>query len=668
MKNLLVRLHVNLLAWVVKYFRTRRLVTAFASAHAEELRSAHPFEWPVIMARQHGEMKAIRAGKLDQTITQRKSWAFPFLPASIQRLSVPIMKATPYNLRRMSRTPVPRRAMNMIKGSMIAQPWAIKAIKDVDPSDGQQGQEERIRIGQSAFNHPNNDDSFQTFLEMGLEDYLTCGAFVAELRLTPDINRPFKMWTVNVESIRMFVDWTEDTPDKPRYAQMTGLKGERGAVLFYDDELMYLRDNPSNDTPFGIGCMEVAFQSVSSFLGVQDMAGRAGTDQIHKTFLWWEQPQNVAHYDIVRRHIQNELEGQAKLSLIGGMKKPEVVEVTPVAEADLLMGWQELLIRMIANAFNMSAMTLGVEHDINRAVGEVLGDSDFRSAVVPTAKRLQEAFTRRILHDRLGWYDLEFLFLSLDDPDPQTKMDMYSRMYGANAITPNEIREGMRMERSESPFADLTQFESMMVNFMAQQEMQERQADSGMARQQQMQEQMQPKQLPVPGGEEGEEEETPFGERSKQLSPGQPGMNKSAAPKAPQALKLPKFPITGSRYSAAQIARMPINRVTDVFAGTGLSAFGFLRAMDEQEPGILQTLSDEVKQFFEERLREEKKPRTKIAPALMKRWIKDLGIKRKKQDSREDEYSEYLRKGGAGYKQRNKDVGRAGNMNPIKRG
>ena len=331
----------------------------------------------------------------------------------------------------------------MIKGSIIQQPWEIRAIDSITPEDGEDGQRERIKIAKKTFSHPNNQDSFQTFLEQGLEDMCTLGAFVGELALTVDPERPLKMWPVNIESIRIFVSWTESTPEMPRYAQMTGLKGERGAILFYDDELMYVKENPSTDNPFGLGNMEVAFSSVNDFLGVQGMAGRAGTDQIHKTFLWWETPQNEAHVQIVRRHIQNELEGQAKLSLITGMKKPEPVEVTPVQIADLLLEWQEMLIRMIANGFDMSAMSLGIEHDVNRATGTVLDDKDFRTAVVPKAKRLQEAFTRKILHGKLGWYDLEFVFLNLDDPDAETKMQLYTQMYSTNSITPQEIRRGM---------------------------------------------------------------------------------------------------------------------------------------------------------------------------------------------------------------------------------
>ncbi len=289
---------------------------------------------------------------------------------SLRRQQTPLLKMSPYNLRRMSRTPVPRRAMNMIKGAIISLTADVRPIEGVEVKDKKE-QAERIRIAKQIFHHPNNDDSLQTFTEQGLEDYLVLRCIRGrKLGLTVDPRRPLKMWPVNVESIRLMPAWTESTPDMPRYVQMTGLKGERGALAFYDDEMMYLKDNPSTDNPFGLGCMEIAFQSVNDFLGVQGMSGRAGTDQVHKTWLWWLSPQPDTTMQIVRRHIQNDLEGQAKISLISGAPKPDVVEVSPVVIEDLLIPWQEMLIRMIANGFNMSAMALGIEHDINRAVGE----------------------------------------------------------------------------------------------------------------------------------------------------------------------------------------------------------------------------------------------------------------------------------------------------------
>lgn len=635
---------------MLRHYRIREVERVFKAAHIEELRNTPIQNYPMVKARHAAEIDNVRAGKLD--IIDRKSWAWPYLPASVQRLSMPVAKSTPYNLRRFSRTPVARRAINLIKNSIIQQPWEIRPLDGVNVDDEDE-QQERIKIATSVFRHPNNSDSHQTWIEMGIEDMCVLGAFVSEIQLTLDPKRPLKMWIVNVESIRIFVSWSESTPDLPHYAQMTGLQGERGAILFYDDELMYARDNPASDNPFGLGRLEVAFTVLNDLLGVQRMAGMAGSDQVHKTWLWWEQPQSDAAYQIVRRHIQNEMEGQAKVSIIGGMKKPEVVEITPVSEADLLLNWQEMLIRMIANAFDMSAMTLGIEHDVNRAVGEVLQDSDFRSAVVPMAKRLQEAFTRKILHEKLGWYDLEFAYLKLDDPDLETQTDMCARMYSGNALTPNEWRSRVGMQPLETPFGDLTQFEAMMLNAEVASNLQNRNAALALERQLDLQQALMPPAPPANDGATG-----PQGESGGQV--GKPSPNSPPPPQGgskgqqtqsggpqiapPKPITTPKFPISGSRWTARQIAQMPVNQLADRINGGQLprSAKKLLRDMKAQEPGILDQMTQEVQQFFEDRIAQEEERVSNIDQSVVDEWTSDLKKRVRKQNKRLTDMTSYL--------------------------
>jgi len=1150
MIEILRRMHNSFRARLLKHYRTKEVVRVFQISHAQELKDLPYHQWPAVQARQTQEIAAVKAGRLD--IVDRKSWAWPFIPATINRLATPLMKATPYALRRMSRTPVPRRAINLIKNALIGQAWDVQPIDGVAVLDSDKERDARIRIAKKIFTHPNNEDSFQTWMEQGLEDLLIFGSFSTELSLTPDPERPIKMWAVNTESIRIFPNWAESlSQDYPHYAQMTGLKGERGAVLFYDDELMYVRDNIATDTPFGTGKMEVGFRSITDFLGVQDMSGRAGTDQVHKTWLWWEQPQcfddqtevlttrgwvpwsgtldtdcfatrsadgkfewqqctalhkkhykgnlvqfqnrnlriqvtpnhrmfgrykysgrqdgkhiyyfgdeqfaqacdvistvankpgkgskisvgsdiarmttrkpkchidrpdpnckrcrnrlvmrryydriyqgiapgqsskktpadfviparskwvdgvlpaekftvgkwefdwqdwaaflgiwmaegstsgnmhaarlkkkqgvkepgyiaaiaasadgnafahqkkhctdihtfkvivaqsskansekyqaikslmdkmnlpyythgnaftftcrdiwehlaqfgnkytkwvpdyikdapsdvistfvhwacigdgwlrgnkgargyfttsrkladdlqelfqkigssasigrsnahvdkhgrcispgysvieqtteeislmpsayrpgrgmckpqlvpydgmvycatvpnstlycrrngyafwsgnSEAAYQIVRRHIQNELEGQAKISIVGGMKKPEVIEVQPTVESDLLLGWQEVLIRMIGNAFDLSAMALGVEHDVNRAVGEVLDDRDHRSAVVPMGKRLAEALTTRVLHNKLHWYDIEFVYLNLDDPDMVTKLDMLTRMYSANAETPNGIRIGMGKQPLDSPFADLTQFECMLLNVQAQVYAQEEAAKT--------QQEMQPPAPPAgPGGPSGPgqgpgttpavngppqksippgqapgKKGLPPGQQPPTTAPGGPGGQKplKIKPKvaSPTKLSLPKFPISGTAYTAMELAEMPVDQLRNLFDQEQMPPVkNVMHDMENQEPGILEQLSEETKEFFEERKQKEQaQHRVKpIDPKIIKQWAKEQQDRLKEHSKRTASYSEFVEKrgqqamkpGGPGSKGIIPKAGKPGQINPI---
>jgi hypothetical protein len=497
------------------------------------------------------------------------------------------------------------------------------------PVDDPDEQAQRIKIAKAIFNHPNNTESHQSELEMEIEDLCIMGASATELRLTLDPKRPLKMWPMDASTVRIFVSWSESTPDLPHYAQMTGLQGERGAILFYDDEIMYIKDNPATDNPFGLGKLETAFQVVNDLLGVQRMSGMAGSDQTRKNWLWWEQPQTDEAFQIVRRHIQNELEGQAKVSLIGGMKKPDVLEITPVTIDDLLLPWHEMLIRMIANAFDMSAMALGIEHDVNRAVGDVLKDSDFRSAVVPMAKRIQEARTRKILHNKLGWYDLEYVFLSLDDPDLETKTDMNARMYSANALTPNEWRLSVGKQPLKSSFADLTQFEAMMLNQELMAQLTDQSAQKTFDRQQSAQQS-------APAGGAGGEGPKP---------PSQGSISRGGQIESPKPMALPKFPIAGTKWNAREIAQMPVNDLAQRIDGGELPhPKKLLIDMQNQDPNILEQMSDQVKDYFKHVLDDEasEDQDEEIPQKTLDQMMKELRKRTSKQNNRSDDMTQYL--------------------------
>jgi len=452
----------ELRAQVSKYLVTRQVTKVLSLTHAAELAVTPRNEWRLVREKQVAEIKAVQSGQ-QFDIVDRRSWAYPYLPEALHRLNQPVLKNTPYNLRRFSETPIPRRAMNLVKNSVLSFKWQIKPTKDyIDLDDPDR--EKRIKIATETLKRPNNaGESFRDFLEQMVEDFLLNGAACAEHRATPYAKRPTKFWAVDSSTVRIFLDWTESTPDRPRYAQMTGLKGERGIVTFLADELLYIRDNIRTATPFGLGRLEVAFNSVNAFLGVQDMSARAGADQVHKTWLWWEQTLNTAHVQQIRRHVQNELEGQAKLSLIAGVKKPDVVEVTPVTPEDLLIDWQKFLIQIIAAAFDLSPQALNMDDHPAKATAQVMADSDWKNAVVPVATRFQVALTRQWLHDDLGWKDLEFVFNNLDDPDLITRTVIDQRMYQMDSITSNEIRIKQDLPALPGKWGELTMFQKQIL-------------------------------------------------------------------------------------------------------------------------------------------------------------------------------------------------------------
>lgn len=538
-------------ARAVKYYRTKEVVKALELKHATELSEIPANLWAVTKRQHAQEIAAAASGKFP--IVDRRTWSHPYLPESLHRLHQPLLKATPYNLRRFSETPIPRRAINLVKNAILSLPWEITPTEDHELNPDR---EQRIRIAKFNLNHPNNYDSFMTLMEAVLEDFLVGGYGCIEPAMTPYYKRPFKMWAVDGSTIRIFPDWDESDPDKPKYAQMTGLKGERGFVVFRADELFYVRDNVRTNTPFGLGRLEIVFNAVNAFLSAQDMATKAGGDQIHKTFLWFRQALSRGHFEQIRKYIRNEGEGQAKINMVSGIDKPDVLEANPVTEADLLLNWQEFLIRIIATGFDLSPQAVGLERDVNKSTSQVLDTKDFRSGVVPVASKFQEMITRLLLHTFMGWKDLQFKFIGLDDPDILVKMNILSQLYKTDSVTSNQIALKMGFPKIEGGWGDLTMGQKQIIQLKAT-------ALLG---------------LKGTGGASGS---------------GQGGFGQAAGGGS-------GMPMSGSIFSAQDVAEMSPQEI-EQYQQQGMlpqDSQQLQDNMEENQPGILNQLSDELRDYF----------------------------------------------------------------------
>lgn len=554
--------------WLVR----REVVKVLRVTHAQELYNTPRNEWAIVKQAQAREIQAVIDGKtLD--IIDRRSWAYPYLPEALHRLNQPVLKNTPYNLRRFSETPIPRRAINLVKNGILSLDWEITPISDED--DITPERELRIRIATECLKRPNNVDSFRELLEAFLEDLILGGYGTLEPRVTPYAQRPVKIWAVDGSTIRIFLDWTESTPDRPRYAQMTGLKGERGIVTFLDSELVYVRDNVRTSTPFGMGKVEVCFNTINAFLGAQQMASAAGADQVHKTWLWWTTSMMPGHIQTIRRHIINELEGQAKISLMAGAPKPEVIDVKAVTPEDLLLDWQRFLLDVIAAGFDLSPLALGQTDKVNKATGQVMADSDYRSSVVPMAKRVEEAFTRQILQGFLGWKDLQFKFIGLEDPDMITRTTIQARQWAMNSITPDEIRKTMGKPPLPGGWGRLTMYQMQILLMESQAKMMGKVSGGG-----------------ATGGKMGMSTSMGLGTSGMGLGTGGGQMG----------------------FAADEVANMSPNEI-QLFQELGLLPPGaeLPDAMEQEQPGILETISDELRQFFDQE--KAKQEESEVQPA-----------------------------------------------------
>ena len=364
----------------------------------------------------------------------------------------PLIKPTPANMRMFGKTTFARRAIRRIKDPIAALAWEIGPKKGIDLNSTLQQQ---IDLATHCFQQPNLDDSFRTFVEQLVEDMCINGAGCYEQQTGGDTVRPLWMWPVDSMSIQINADW-KGKDSEPRYYQSLGygnIGGVQGRALL-NSEIVYIRQEPSTENPFGLGELEIAFSAINRKLGVADYAGKMASNA---------QPENMLAFEgmdsnsltTMREYWRNEIEGQGQTPIVGlpvgGDAKVHKLRGTD--DKSLFIGWQEFLIREIATAFALDPMSLGVSKDVNRNTSETMDDMDWDNAVVPKATNVAAYITRETIETRMGFSQLEFRFLGLKRDDKLAEAQIYKIEYEANSCTPNEYRARNNMPPMEG---DLT--------------------------------------------------------------------------------------------------------------------------------------------------------------------------------------------------------------------
>jgi HK97 family phage portal protein len=357
-------------------------------------------------------------------------------------------KPTPANLRKFSETPVPRRAINCIKDRIAAMDWQVR-LKRGYTVESVPNARERQRALRLVLEEPNGADSFRSLLEPALEDALVGGFGAIEMQTTGDPERPAELWPVDGATIRVNAAWNGD-PASPRYAQATGKLGTGALIPLCDDELIYMRLNPRSYTPFGLGRLEVAFETVNTFLAAHRYAGRMASNTVVQYALWLNEATPEQH-DRLIRWWQDEIEGTGRVPVLSLEQKPEVLRFAAGTDADMRLGWQQFLLRMIANAFDLPPMYLGLENDVNKNTASEMADEAFRSAISPTARLVEEHFTRDLFAKKLGWNEFEFVFNELEARDEMEELQIQTQLLQAGVLTVDEVRSMRGLGPKPSP-------------------------------------------------------------------------------------------------------------------------------------------------------------------------------------------------------------------------
>ena len=344
--------------------------------------------------------------------------------------------------------PPVRRAINAITNPILDLPFTIELRAPIgkreqageqQPTDEQQ---QRIEAATEMFLRPNNDLTGRQMLEMLLEDLLVFGAGPLEVQENQSDARPLFLFPVDAQSIRINVNWQPGSREY-RYSQGRGYVfssvGTTEDVKLQDDELLYMRLNPRTSTPFGYGYLEVAFETVTAFLGAFEYATRRASNATPNFGIFLGEHATIDQVRRYQHYWENEIEGYGKVPILGGGRQPSVFSMAGTGDDPLWLKWQEWLVRIISISFGISPMKLGLERDVNRSTAEQ-GSADDWITIAPVANLLKDAFTYWLLWKRLGWADLAFQW-QIRTADERKQAEILAEQYTMNGITVDEIRQ-----------------------------------------------------------------------------------------------------------------------------------------------------------------------------------------------------------------------------------
>lgn len=344
----------------------------------------------------------------------------------------PVPKMNPTNMRKLSESPIPRAAINIVKNGIAKLNWTVAAIDENETEK----YEQICKIAIQSLLRPNPGDSFRTWVEQIVEDMLVASAGSSEVLPAGDPMRPFRMYPTDTFSIDLYPYW-DGRPDSIRFAQ----RQNGSNVPLTDSELMYIRMNPRTNTPFGLSPLETVWETVNNFIITHRSAGKQAGSPVSRDVLNLGEGATEQQVKAYRSYWENEVKGQGVTPIIGG-KSPSILKLGATDDKALYLEWQRFLIEVVAISFNISPKKLGQTKDINRNTADS-EDDDTKDTIHSIAENIVEHINRHIIDGifKLGG-KIEFKFIyatSLKDQKTQADIDAIYLDRGVDTV--DEVRD-----------------------------------------------------------------------------------------------------------------------------------------------------------------------------------------------------------------------------------
>ncbi len=299
-------------------------------------------------------------GRFKTEAPARKTAALPSILTPYPRPGqATVPRPTAANLRRFAETPVARRAINLVKDRIASMDWQIRIRRGYDPAQVEDAHARSNALRQ-ALEEPNQSDSFRTLFEQVLEDMLVGGFGAIEMKPTGDPDRPFKLYAVDGAAIQIDPRWDGERQHaalrlrhRPHRHRCSHAPARRRADVCaaQSPHLQRLRPGQGSRSPSSPSASSSAPTATpAASPRTPSSSTRSGSTR--------PRPTSTTASSAGGR---TRSKAPAACPSSAAKRSPRSCASPAAPTPTSASQWQEFLIRMIANAFDLPPMLLGLE-------------------------------------------------------------------------------------------------------------------------------------------------------------------------------------------------------------------------------------------------------------------------------------------------------------------
>lgn len=353
----------------------------------------------------------------------------PFL--QIQGKKVTPIRPDAKRIRAWSRNnPVVRRCVDIITDRIAQYPIRF------DVNDGKNHDKELAAVKYS-WQHPNTKDDEGSFRSQVTEDLVVGDCGVWEIRKTSDTDRPFFLYPTDGFTMSFVLDGQGSDIGYMQKVTDNIQSVPENYVPFKNDEIIYLKKHAVTNTPYGLSPIEVAFKQIKVLTDTFDYSAEVASNAVPKFMANIKGLQKDV-LDAYRVYFQQECMGTPNLPIVSA-DDVSAVQISPVSEEATYKEYQQFVMCIIAQAFNIPAEKVGVTKSNDRSKTTEIDETLIAETITPYLNVLVAGINRTLA---ICGYDFITASAVYQETENQrtTNLSLIKQQWTGDMITYNEMR------------------------------------------------------------------------------------------------------------------------------------------------------------------------------------------------------------------------------------